>query len=27
MSRSLGDFIAQSVGVIPKPGKNFLRFI
>lgn len=23
MSRSLGDYVAQSVGVIPNPGKNY----
>ena len=26
MSRSLGDYVAQSVGVIPEPGKFFLLF-
>ena len=27
MSRSLGDYVAQSVGVIPEPGKFFYLFI
>jgi len=27
MSRSLGDYVAQSVGVSPEPGKFFLRIL
>jgi hypothetical protein len=26
MSRSLGDYVAQSVGVSPEPGKSLFNF-